>query len=84
MFENFLAKWSRIEPKKKKLWTVAPVFEQKQIMFVKSWKNFPVFAQEKEFVIKLLKILKWVNCSVQATASLGVARRLLEMEKKMC
>ena len=51
-------------------------------MFVNSWKIFPVFAQEKEFVIKLLKILKWLNCSVQATASLGVARRLLEMKKK--
>ena len=51
-------------------------------MFVKSWKNFLVFAQEKEFVIKLMKILKWVNCSVQATASLGVERRLLEKKKK--
>ena len=64
-------------------WTVSPVFEQKKkIVFVKSWKNFSVFAREKEFVIKLLKILKWVNCSVQAIASLGVARRLLEMKKK--
>ena len=51
-------------------------------MFVKSWKIFLVFAQEKEFVIKLMKILKWVNCSVQATASLGVERRLLEKKKK--
>ena len=52
-------------------------------MFVKSWKFFPVFAQAKEFVIKLLKILKWVNCNVQATASLGVARRLLEKKKSV-
>ena len=51
-------------------------------MFVKSWKNVPIFAQEKEFIIKLLKILKWVNCSVQATTSLGIAKRLLEMKKK--
>ena len=36
------------------------------------WKIIPVFAQEKEFVMKLLKILNWVNNSVQATASLGV------------
>ena len=52
-------------------------------MFVKSWKNVPIFAQEKEFIIKLLKILKWVNCSVQATASLGIAKRLLEMKKNV-
>ena len=55
----------------------------KQIVFVKFWKIIPVFAQEKEFVIKLLKFLKWVNCSVQATASLRVPRRLLEREKKV-
>ena len=53
-------------------------------MFVKSWKLFLVLGQEKEFVIKLLEILKWVNFSVQATASLEVARKLLEMKKKMC
>ena len=52
-------------------------------MFVKFWKIIPVFAQEEEFLIKLLKFLKWVNCSVQATASLRVAKRLLEMKKKM-
>ena len=50
--------------------------------FVKFWKRVQVFAQEKEFVIKLLKILNWVNCNVQSTASLEVAGRLLEELKK--
>ena len=36
--------------------------------FVEFLKIIPVFAQEKEFVIKLCKILNWVNSSVQATA----------------
>ena len=36
--------------------------------YVKSWKIGPGFVQEKEFVIKLMKILKCRNCSVQATA----------------
>ena len=36
--------------------------------YVKNWKIGPGFVQEKEFVIKLLKILKCRNCSVQATA----------------
>ena len=48
-------------------WTVSPVFEQKNKDCVcEILEKFSVFAQEKEFVIKLLKILKWVNCSVQA------------------
>ena len=55
-----------------------------RICFVKFWKIVPVFAKEKEFVIKLLKILNWVNCSVQVTTSLGVAGRLLEELKKKC
>ena len=53
--------------------------------FVEFWKIIPVFAQEKEFVIKLLKILNWVNSSVQATATLGVARKATEgIKKKLC
>ena len=36
--------------------------------YLKSWEIGPGFVQEKEFVIKLLKILKCRNCSVQATA----------------
>ena len=50
--------------------------------FVEFWKIIPVFAQEKEFVIKLCKIYNWVNRSVQATASLGVARKATEEIKK--
>ena len=46
--------------------------------FVQFCKIIPVFAQEKEFVIKLMKILNWVNSSVQATASLRVARKATE------
>ena len=53
-----------------------------RLSFVEFWKIIPVFAQEKEFVIKLLKILNWVNSSVQATASLGVARKASEGIKK--
>ena len=49
---------------------------------VEFWKIIPVFAQEKEFVIKVCKILNWVNSSVQATASLGVARNATEGIKK--
>ena len=45
--------------------------------FVEFWKIIPIFAQEKEFVIKLLKFLNLVNSSVQATASLGVARKAI-------
>ena len=50
--------------------------------FVEFWKIIPIFAQEKEFVIKLLKILNWVNSSVQATASLELARKATEGIKK--
>ena len=38
--------------------------------------------EKKEFVIKLFKILNWVNRSVQATASLGVERKATEGIKK--
>ena len=37
------------------------------VCLVKSWKIGHGFVQEKKFVIKLLKILKCKNCSVQAT-----------------
>ena len=53
--------------------------------FVEFWKIIQVFfffAQEKEFVIKLLKIWNRVNGNVQATASLGVARKATEGIKK--
>ena len=50
--------------------------------FVEFWKIIPVFSQEKEFVIKLCKILNWVNSSVEATATLGVARKATEGIKK--
>ena len=36
--------------------------------YMKSLKIGPGFVREKVFVIKLLKILKCRNCSVQATA----------------
>ena len=53
-----------------------------KLSFVEFWKIIPVFAQEKEFVIKLLKFSNWVNSSVQATASLGIARKATEEIKK--
>ena len=45
------------------------VLDMNRLGFVEFWKIIQVFfAQEKEFVIKLLKFLNWVNSSVQATA----------------
>ena len=65
---EFWAKWSRIKQKKKKFLDSSSSFGQEQNGFVKFRKFVPVFAQEKEFVIKLLKFLKCMTCSVQATA----------------
>ena len=62
--------------KKKKIYgQLLQFFNMNRLDFVEFWKIIPVFTQEKEFVIKLLKILNWVNSNVQATASLGVARK---------
>ena len=47
-------------------------------MFCEILENIQIFAQEKEFVIKLLKILKWVNSSGLGYCILGVVRKLLE------
>ena len=70
---------------KTKFWTIAPVLNMNILSFVEFWKIILVFAQEKEFVIKHLKVLNWVNSSVQATSSLGVARKAIEgIKKKMC
>ena len=82
MFEDFWAEWSRNKRKKKNFWTTALVLNMNILGFVKFWKIIPVFAQEKEFVIKLLKILNWINSSVQATASLEVTRKVTEGIKK--
>ena len=84
MFENFLAEWSRNKRKKKIPGQLLQFLNMNRLGFMEFWKNIPVFAQEKEFVIKLCKILNWVNSSVQAT-SLGVARKAIEgIKKKKC
>ena len=51
--------------KKKKFLDSSSSFEHEQIVVVKFWRKIPVFAQEKEFVIKLLKIssLYELQCS---------------------
>ena len=67
MFENFGQNGPELN-KKKKIMDGSSSFGQEQNGFVKFWKFVPVFAQEKEFVIKLLKFLKCMTCSVQATA----------------
>ena len=83
MLENFWAKWSR-NKRKKKSEQLLQFFNMNSLGFLEFWKIIPVFAQEKEFVIKLSKILNWVNSSVQVTASLRVARKATEGIKKMC
>ena len=85
MFQKFWTEWSRKKKQNKtKFYTVAPVLNMNILGFVEFWKIIPVFPQEKEFVIKLLKVLNWVNSSVQAIASLGVARKATEGIKKKC
>ena len=46
------------------------------------WKIIPVFAQEKEFVIKLLKILNWVNSSCSSYYVFGSSREATGRIKK--
>ena len=80
---NFGHNGPEINEKKKISGQLLQFFNMNRLGFVEFWKIISVFAQEKEFVIKLLKILNWVNSSVQAIASLGVARKATK-GKKMC